>query len=78
MKETITTYLEGLLNNKLVSWDGTGVYVKHERRQIFKITLGVDALSVFQQERMRPSEWYMKEMPYNQETFNSLRSLLGA
>ena len=78
MKETIKAYLDGLLNNKLVSYDGPGVYVKFERRSNFRVTLGTDGLSCFEQERMRPSEWYMEELPYNEKTLSKLRSRLGS
>jgi hypothetical protein len=78
MKETIKAYLDNLLNNKLVSYDGPGVYVKFERRTNFRVTLGTDGLSCFEQERMRPSEWYMEELPYNEKTLSKLRSRLGS
>ena len=78
MKETIKAYLDNLLNNKLVNYDGPGVYVKYERRSNFRVTLGTDALSCFEEERMRPSEWYMEELPYNEKTLSKLRSRLDS
>jgi hypothetical protein len=78
MKETIKTYLDGLLDNKVVDGDGPGVYVKFERRSNFRVTLGTDGLSCFEQERMRPSEWYMEELPYNEASLLKLRSRLGS
>ena len=77
-KKTIKAYLDSLLDNKLVSYDGPGVYVKFERRSIFRVTLGTDGLSCFEEERMRPSEWYMEELPYNEKTLSKLRSRLGS
>jgi hypothetical protein len=77
-KETIKAYLDGLVDNNLLDYDGPGVYLRFERRSIFRVTLGTDGLSCFEQERMRPSEWYMEELPYNEKTLSKLRSRLGS
>ena len=77
-KEMIKAYLDNLLENKLVSFDGPGVYAKFERRSIFRVTLGTDALSFFEQDRMRLSEWYLQELPYDETTLSKLRARLGS
>lgn len=77
-KETIKAYLDNLLENKLVRFDGPGVYVKYERRMNVRVTLGTDALSCFEQDTMRPSDWYEQELPYNEKTLNELRARLGS
>ena len=76
-KETIKTYLDNLLENNLVTWDGPNGYLKFERRSIFRMTLGTDALSFVEQERMRPS-CSEQELPYDEKTLRKLRSLLGS
>ena len=76
-KETIKAYLDGLVDNNLLDYDGSD-YIKFERRSNFRVTLGTDGLSCFEQECMRPSEWYMEELPYNEKTLSKLRSRLGS
>jgi hypothetical protein len=76
-KETIKAYLDGLLSDNLLDYDGDGVYLRFERRSIFRVTLGTDALVCFEQERMRPNEC-REALPYNEKTLTRLRSRLGS